>query len=338
MTDPNPQQPSDPQNPQYQQQAAQQPTQPTQSAQPQAAYQQPQPEYGAYASQYQAQYQTPQYQTPQGQQPAQPQPEYGQYAPQNQQPPYQQPYQTQYQQQPPQYGQQYAQPGANPNPFAQQNANPYANPNPYAQGTQGTYGAPLPQGAPAAAYMTEPPLNMPWYGIGFGEAIKRLFQKIVVWKGRASRGEFWWAILFLWLVGFGIGFVGSFLGDLSTGVSAVWNIASSLILLPIAIRRLHDTDRSGWFVLFYAVPTVLNWVVGATTARPLMHELENAAPSLMSIQSEAQLEAWIMNLMEQYANTFVLIGLISLLSLVGTIVMIVMLAGRTKPEGARFDV
>ena len=38
----------------------------------------------------------------------------------------------------------------------------------------------------------EPPLEWPWYGIGFVAAVKRFFKKYATFNGRASRGEYWW--------------------------------------------------------------------------------------------------------------------------------------------------
>ena len=334
---------------------AQQPPQYGQPAQPQ------QPEYGAYAAQYQQpQYQTPQAQTPQYGQPSAPQtpqttqPEYGQYAAQPQpqyapqgqyaqQPQYgqyaqpaadpaQQPQQTPQAQQYQQYQQQYQQPT---NPYAP--ANPYAQANPYANpAAQGMPGAPLPQGAPTAAYATEPPLNLPWYGIGFGEAIGRLFKKLTVVQGRASRGEFWWAFLFLWLVGFGIGFLFAAVKGPTAVINTIWTIVWALLLIAVTIRRLHDTNRSGWFLLIYVVPQVVGFVL-SFTAQPLIAQLENALPSLSSMQTPEEIQAWSMNLLAQYGSTLTLFALYALANFVCMIVMVVLLAGRSKPEGARFD-
>ena len=64
----------------------------------------------------------------------------------------------------------------------------------------------MPVGAPYGATATEPPINMPWYGIDFVNAIKRFFTKYATFSGRASRGEFWWVMLFLFPID-GVNFV-----------------------------------------------------------------------------------------------------------------------------------
>lgn len=92
----------------------------------------------------------------------------------------------------PQYGQpSYGQPGYSQPGYGQPNA---GGPN-YGQPA----GAPMWQQAGptmgAAPDTMVPPLNKPYYGCPPQEAVTRFFRKYVVFSGRASRSEFWWAIL-----------------------------------------------------------------------------------------------------------------------------------------------
>ena len=53
----------------------------------------------------------------------------------------------------------------------------------------------MPDPPPTAMFDTvyaaqTPPLDWPWYGIGFGAAVKRFFKKYATFSGRASRGEY----------------------------------------------------------------------------------------------------------------------------------------------------
>ncbi|SEP76174.1 DUF805 domain-containing protein [Microlunatus flavus] len=122
----------------------------------------------------------------------------------------------------------------------------------------------------------EPPLDWPWYGIGFGAAIKRFFTKYATFSGRASRGEYWWAYLFQVVVVFVLyALAGASLFAAATASSAtgatpqmgpLGYIGSSLLSLfalgtivpslAVAVRRLHDTGRSGWYILFGLIPLV----------------------------------------------------------------------------------
>ena len=97
----------------------------------------------------------------------------------------------------------------------------------------------------------------------FGQAIRSGFQHYVSWKGRASRSEYWWWVLFVVLVTlpFNVLYqvtVQSVILSGITDITAIFNWAYFLLLivalalflpgLSMLIRRLHDTDRSGgWF-------------------------------------------------------------------------------------------
>jgi uncharacterized membrane protein YhaH (DUF805 family) len=90
--------------------------------------------------------------------------------------------------------------------------------------------------------------------MGFGEAIRVCFGKYVDFSGRARRSEYWYFYLFCFLAGL----VASVLDRIivgSTGVSslrpisAMLNLAFLLPSLAVTVRRLHDTNRSGWLLL-----------------------------------------------------------------------------------------
>jgi uncharacterized membrane protein YhaH (DUF805 family) len=85
--------------------------------------------------------------------------------------------------------------------------------------------------------------------VSFGVAISTGVSKLFDFTGRASRSEFWWFYLFLLLIWLPIVFVA-----LSAGVSReVMQVAGYLFfgvaLSGVGARRLHDTNRSGWWQL-----------------------------------------------------------------------------------------
>ncbi len=93
------------------------------------------------------------------------------------------------------------------------------------------------------------------------------FKKYVTVKGRASRSEYWWFTLFNVLVslfiGFGIGFITIILAWDTNFSDMVFDITINtltlIIMLPaicVSVRRLHDTDRRGWWVLLWLIPLV----------------------------------------------------------------------------------
>jgi uncharacterized membrane protein YhaH (DUF805 family) len=100
--------------------------------------------------------------------------------------------------------------------------------------------------------------------VSFMEAVRVCFRKYAVFSGRAGRSEYWWFVLFTLLVGFLSGFLSGYLlqigvADADALVGLVL-LALILPLLAVGVRRLHDTGRSGWWLLVYFIPLV-GWMV-----------------------------------------------------------------------------
>ena len=109
--------------------------------------------------------------------------------------------------------------------------------------------------------------------ITFGEAINSGFRNMFKFTGRASRTEFWYFILFYTLVFYTLGIVVSYLIPfvmlktqhpitLESALMIVSFIAFILIipLVGITIRRLHDSERKGAWVLSYLLPMIIAMV------------------------------------------------------------------------------
>lgn len=93
----------------------------------------------------------------------------------------------------------------------------------------------------------------------FGEAVRSGFDHYVKFDGRASRPAFWWWFLFGILVGIGANIIDAIIGSFGV-VSGLAALALLLPNLSVAIRRLHDTDHSGWWVLIGLIP-IIGWIV-----------------------------------------------------------------------------
>jgi uncharacterized membrane protein YhaH (DUF805 family) len=87
----------------------------------------------------------------------------------------------------------------------------------------------------------------------FFESIQTCFRKYATFDGTASRSEYWWFSLFCILGG-------AFLGAFSHTLNGAFGIATLLPSLAVGARRLHETDRSGWWQLLWLVPLV-GWIV-----------------------------------------------------------------------------
>jgi uncharacterized membrane protein YhaH (DUF805 family) len=90
--------------------------------------------------------------------------------------------------------------------------------------------------------------------MSFGEAVRSGFDHYVKFDGRASRPAFWWWVLFVFLVGIAANII-----DLAIGIQLFSALAGLGLLLPnisVSIRRLHDTNRTGWWILIGLIPLI----------------------------------------------------------------------------------
>ena len=78
--------------------------------------------------------------------------------------------------------------------------------------------------------------------MNFQTAIRSGFQNYTNFKGRASRAEYWWWALFTVILSILLSSISDSFGNLGSLVTLLPSIA-------VAIRRMHDVDRVGWFVL-----------------------------------------------------------------------------------------
>lgn len=90
-----------------------------------------------------------------------------------------------------------------------------------------------------------------------------VLKKYAVFSGRARRKEFWMFALFNFIIGFVLGIIDGVLGLTMEGGLGILGLLYSLaVLIPgiaVTIRRLHDTDRSGAWLLLIFVP-VIGWI------------------------------------------------------------------------------
>ncbi len=109
-------------------------------------------------------------------------------------------------------------------------------------------------------------------------AYQSLFGKIVQFEGRSRRSEYWFAglasliivmvyslimALFMMLgkIGDEVDFeIMKFLVQLCTIIFCVYLVVVAVAFLALAVRRLHDVGKSGWFLLLNLIPLV-GWII-----------------------------------------------------------------------------
>ncbi|MEU3501805.1 DUF805 domain-containing protein [Streptomyces hundungensis] len=80
-----------------------------------------------------------------------------------------------------------------------------------------------------------------------------VLKKYATFKGRATRAEFWMFVLIDTIITAALYFGGPALGLGMTPV-LVYTLATALPNMAVTVRRLHDTGRSGWNVLWSIIP------------------------------------------------------------------------------------
>ena len=116
--------------------------------------------------------------------------------------------------------------------------------------------------------------------MNFISAVKTVFKKYAVFKGRATRSEYWWFWLFSTIVGLllGAAIVADLVRSIRSGaidmadeaavlqavylspftiVLLIFGIVVFIPTLAVEVRRLHDIGRSGYWLLAYYLITIL---------------------------------------------------------------------------------
>ena len=162
-----------------------------------------------------------------------------------------------------------------------------------------------------AGFNGEQPLNAPWQGIDFANACKRFFVKYFVFSGRASRGEYWWPALMSFLIYFVLALITSGIPFMGQILSFLVSLGLFIPNLAVGIRRLHDTNLSGFWILL-----------------PFVCDLVGCIPLVFAILAVVS---------GQLGSSLSLLGFSILLIIAGTVTGIILLARPSDPRGARFD-
>ena len=115
--------------------------------------------------------------------------------------------------------------------------------------------------------------------MGFSEAVRTVLNKYATFEGRARRSEYWYFTLLSVILSIaaqvigGGGRNGGLITLLLLGVLCLVSLALLSPGIAVSVRRLHDTGRSGWFLLIALIPLVggillLVWMCSRGTEGP----------------------------------------------------------------------
>lgn len=88
----------------------------------------------------------------------------------------------------------------------------------------------------------------------FVDSIKTCFNKYATFEGRAKRSEFWW----FWLACFVVGYI--------PVINIIAGLGTLIPIIAVGVRRLHDTNHCGWWLLCPIYNIVLLATIGDSGA------------------------------------------------------------------------
>ena len=115
----------------------------------------------------------------------------------------------------------------------------------------------VPPPPPPASYGAEGVPALPNPLISYWKKV--VLENYTNFTGRARRAEFWWYFLANLIISIGLSIIDAALGwggGYGGILSGLYGLAVLLPGLAVGIRRLHDTDKSGWWLLLVFIPFV----------------------------------------------------------------------------------
>jgi len=92
--------------------------------------------------------------------------------------------------------------------------------------------------------------------MNFQQAIQSGFANYTNFRGRAVRSEFWYWQLFLLVGGLAAEIFDYGIGSRFSPLTTIFWVATMVPSLAVSVRRLHDTSRTGWWLLLFFVPLI----------------------------------------------------------------------------------
>lgn len=91
------------------------------------------------------------------------------------------------------------------------------------------------------------------------ENYKNVLSKYAQFEGKATRSEYWYFFLANLIIGIILSIISGIIGDSNGILGSIYSLIVFLPSLAVAVRRLHDTGRSGWWMLIILLPFI-GWI------------------------------------------------------------------------------
>lgn len=91
------------------------------------------------------------------------------------------------------------------------------------------------------------------------ESYKKMWVNGFNFKDKTTRRDFWLAILMNFIIAFVCGFISWFIPAFDV-ISTLYSLAVLIPGLAMEIRRMHDVNKSGWYLLISFIP-IVGWIL-----------------------------------------------------------------------------
>ena len=124
------------------------------------------------------------------------------------------------------------------------------------------------------------------------QAVKICLKKFFDFTGRARRSEYWWFVLFVMIVSMVFNFIGAVFPMVNI-LGLIVGLLLSIAQLAALTRRLHDTGRSGWWVLVYGLFMLVTYGALVAILAPVAGELmaEGDQMALVELMANAFMDS-----------------------------------------------
>ena len=90
--------------------------------------------------------------------------------------------------------------------------------------------------------------------MSFTQAVSAFYSNFADVKTRTTRSGFWWVVLYIVAVYIVLGIIAAASPTFSTVLIVLWWVVHIIPSITLAVRRLHDTGKSGWWLLIGLIP------------------------------------------------------------------------------------